>query len=76
MCESPGAAAPVRMNHLKTPEELQEGRNFKVASVRLPRLTEQTHIKIRVKIPASLLSTSELQRCLVSLVKQPGVKVL
>ena len=67
-----GPPAPVHTNHLKTPEELQEGRNFKGASVRLQSLTEQLHVKIRVKIPASLSATSEHQQRAVSLVKQLG----
>ena len=41
-------------------------------TVRLQSLTEQVHVKIRVKITASLSTTNELQWNLVSLVKWPG----
>ena len=41
-----GPPAPFHINHLNTTEELQEGRNFKGANVRLQRLTEQLHAKI------------------------------
>ena len=40
--------------------------------VRLRSLTEQTHIKIRVKIPESLSATNKHQQSLVSIVKQFG----
>ena len=67
-----GPPAPAHMNHLKSPEDLQEGWNFKGASFRLRSLTEQTHIKIRVKIPESLSATNKHQQSLVSIVKQLG----
>ena len=41
-------------------------------NVRLRSLTEQANVKIRVKIPARQLTTSEFHRSLVSIVKRSG----
>ena len=40
---------------------LNDARDFERVNVRLRSLTEQTNVKIRVKIPASMSTTSGLQ---------------